>query len=317
MPVDRLLHPRLGHSEKVNLLTDLEYRVWTQMILSADDFGVLRASAVTLQADSDHLANRPLKIVQRCIDAVVKRELFATFTHQGRVYAYQPDWQKYQKIEYPRATNNPAPTDFAKCDEATAALFAKHPGGNRKTPRGRADDGPKDLGRASRTRSDNIPPTRAGTPAERLTANGTRLTANGYEDLVAAADEALSADVVVGDDEFRMDVAARELVNLYPAEGRCSWKLVEPALFKALTEDSPGMTFPDGWDALKARLEAQKCSHRWRVKNMIPRLDRWLHDGTHLQVLSIEAPASERMSKSTATTLGGAAEFIAEAKRGA
>ena len=53
-----MIHPRLGHSAKVAGLTDFEYRVWNQYLLSADDFGVMRATAVKLQADNDALAER-------------------------------------------------------------------------------------------------------------------------------------------------------------------------------------------------------------------------------------------------------------------
>src|SRR3990167_10082936 len=134
MPDDRFLHPRAGHSQKVNTLTDLEYRVWTQYLLSADDFGVMRFSPAKLKADNDHLENRPAKAIQRSLDTLVTSGLIHTFQHQGKCYAYQHDWQRWQKVEYPRATNNPMPDDAALelCDEVTRGLFEKHPGGTRK-----------------------------------------------------------------------------------------------------------------------------------------------------------------------------------------
>src|SRR5690242_8264278 len=104
MPQDRLLHPKASRSQKVTSLTDFEYRVWTQYMLSSDDFGVMRLSGVTLQADNDALAAKPARIVQRAFEHLVKVGLIRTFEHQGRVYAYQHDWQEWQKIEYPRAT---------------------------------------------------------------------------------------------------------------------------------------------------------------------------------------------------------------------
>ena len=65
MPDDRLFHKRLGHSEKVGRLTDFEYIVWQAYILSADDFGVLRFTAISLQADHDRLADKPLHVLSR------------------------------------------------------------------------------------------------------------------------------------------------------------------------------------------------------------------------------------------------------------
>jgi hypothetical protein len=68
---------------------------------------------------------------------------------------------------------------------------------------------------------------------------------------------------------------------------------------------------------MKANLLLNITSHEWNMRGIIPSLYNYLNDGTWMSVYPQEAPAAERMSKSTATTLGGAAEFIAEVKRGA
>src|SRR4051794_12258086 len=109
MPDDRLFHKRAGHSEKVNSLTDFEELVWRCYIMSADDFGVMRFSAITLQADSDRMASKPAKAIQRALERIEAVGLVETFQHQGRSYAFQRDWQDWQRVEYPRSTVNPAP----------------------------------------------------------------------------------------------------------------------------------------------------------------------------------------------------------------
>lgn len=125
MPQDRLLHPKLGHSQKVANLTDFEYRVWTQYLLSADDYGVMRASAVTLQADNDALAMKKSRIVERALEHVLTAGLVYAFEHQGRRYVYQRDWQEWQHIGYPRSTVNPLPPpeELAQCAPKTQKHF--------------------------------------------------------------------------------------------------------------------------------------------------------------------------------------------------
>ena len=137
MPADRLLHPKCGKSAKVSMLTDLEFRVWVQYLLCADDFGVMHATAVELQSKNLHLANRPTKQLSRCLDALVKSGLLHRFEHQGQPYVFSHNWQQWQKVEYPRATDNPFPPDeaLAVCDESTVRLLAKYPGGQRKDRR--------------------------------------------------------------------------------------------------------------------------------------------------------------------------------------
>lgn len=109
------------------MLTDLEYRVWTQYILSADDGGVMRMSGLTIQADNDALARRPLKAIEKALQALVDVKLVLTFDHQGRRYLCDPLWQQYQKVQWPRPTQNPMPPEdvLAKCAEETRVLLER------------------------------------------------------------------------------------------------------------------------------------------------------------------------------------------------
>lgn len=175
MPADRLLHPKAGHGRKVTGLTDFEFRVWVHYILTADDFGVMRCSAITLQNASDALAAKKASQVMRALEQVINTGLVSTFEHQGQKYVYQWDWQSWQKVEYPRATDNPRPPGHVldTCDDSTRSLFLKHPGGTRKRTEG--------VPNVSQIDPEDAPTTRAGASAKRPTANadanGQRLTA--------------------------------------------------------------------------------------------------------------------------------------------
>lgn len=170
MPADRLMHPRLGHSQKVSSLSHLEARVWQQYILSADDFGVMRYSPLVVQDDNDALAREPIEVIHACLARLVEVGLICAFEHQHNRYLFQGDWQDFQKVEYPRVSFQPKPpVDFLKtCTPRTRKLFGKHPGGTLK-------HSPKVSQRFSEDSPSN---TRART---RETANGKRLTANGKD----------------------------------------------------------------------------------------------------------------------------------------
>jgi len=257
MPADRLLHPRCGHSEKVTMLTDMEFRVWTQYLLSADDFGVMRCSAVTLQADNDALAARKPAQLSRALNALIARGLVHLFDHQGRKYVYQRDWNTFQKVTFPRRSDNPPPPheEVALCDAPTQELFSLHPGGKRAPKR------PEKLPEDLETISEKVPT--VGGPPYRLTANGLRQEANGTRQEAQP-----SADVWV-----------REFIAAYPKAGQCATHLLERAFFDVVGTDR------GKFDALMARLAAHKQSARWTEQNgkYIPRADRYLRDGTHLQ----------------------------------
>ena len=130
MPADRLFHARLGHSAKVASLSDLEYRVWTTYVLAADDFGVMRADAVAFQAAHDALRERPAVEIAGCIERLAAVGLVATFEHQGARYAYQADWQDFQRVRFPGRTLHPLPAS-AEVSARTHHLWSVHPGGVR------------------------------------------------------------------------------------------------------------------------------------------------------------------------------------------
>lgn len=146
----RILHRSAGSSAKVSALGDLEYRVWTQYILSADDFGVLPASPKAFQAENLNLHDRPARKVTAAIEAIVGITLLALFEHQSQSYLWQYDWQDWQGIRYPRATVRPIPSlaDRQLATPKTRDLFQNHP---------------SILRESSRKISENLPiPVRAG-----------------------------------------------------------------------------------------------------------------------------------------------------------
>jgi hypothetical protein len=118
----------IGHGERINKLSDFEFIVWAAYQLSADDFGVLRLSAVTLQADHDRLSTKSTAKIERALLAGVKIGLLATFEHQRRRYVCQLDWQDWQKVRYPSKTSNPLPPleILQKCSAETQELFSRH-----------------------------------------------------------------------------------------------------------------------------------------------------------------------------------------------
>lgn len=134
MPDDRFFHPKLGHSVKVSALDNFQFRVWTTYILAADDFGVMKMAAVTIQAANVALEDVPQSEIVQALQALVDVGLVEKFDHQGRDYICQLDWQRFQKVRYPRESLNPVPPPsiLERCDKATQVLFLRRIGEGRE-----------------------------------------------------------------------------------------------------------------------------------------------------------------------------------------
>jgi hypothetical protein len=87
------------------------------------------ATAAVIQADNLYLRRQKVNQVQAAIDQLVAVGLVRLFEHQGEAFVWQPDWQKWQGIRYPRTTVNPAPPAQALqelADNKTRELFGSH-----------------------------------------------------------------------------------------------------------------------------------------------------------------------------------------------
>jgi hypothetical protein len=128
MPDDRLLHPRMGYSQKVSGLTDFNFRVWIVYLLAADDFGVMPLSAGQLKAKDLRLAKAKDHELLAALETLIDVGLLWVFTHQGERYVCSPVWQDRQRIRFPRKTFLPAPPTelLGNFSEATRELFGKH-----------------------------------------------------------------------------------------------------------------------------------------------------------------------------------------------
>lgn len=128
MPDDRFIHPKLGHNHRVCELSWFERCVWMTYLLAADDFGVMRCSAVTIREADDKIADEPESKVRAALSRIVEVGLVSTFTDHGRLYCFHEEWQNYQRIRHPRGTLNPMPSSalLETCTPATQKLFARH-----------------------------------------------------------------------------------------------------------------------------------------------------------------------------------------------
>lgn len=295
MPAVRLIHFTAGHGARVSKLKDFEFRVWIQYLSSADDFGVLRFDARKIRADSDALGCRSERSIVAALERLLKVELLRSFEDQGRTFLYQADWQDYQKITFPSKTVNPPvpPSELTNCTAATQLLFSFHPGGKRL---------PKKASATNEELQDNFESSseEVQSPRVLLTANSTLLTAD--------------APVLKKEKSPNRDQWLLELWNAYPSNRRSRSKLTTDLFNDEFDKDErvDEAVWSDMWQGLLSA----KAGHEWRVKGMVPSMDKWLEKG-QWRNRHDPAPVSSQVSRTTDITLTSAAAFIADGKRGA
>lgn len=278
MPPYRLIHPT-SNSRKLSALTDLEYRVWVQYLLSADDFGVMPRKALRLQADNKHLANRKAKELDRCMAALEKCGLVRSFEHQGDHFLYQHNWQDFQKVTWPARTMlPPIPADkLDECTPATRLLFTVHPGA-KKAPK-------------------YDPSNSGGTPevlqstAEVAPANDRGTSATRETLTLIANPEAGSSEGVQGEG-FDGQAAFMAFQAAYPQGRRKGGRLLMETYLRTAT-------MAGGPHVLMSALVNHLASEQWSDPRLIPGMDTWLEKEYWRQLKEPKGqkPASESGGK--------------------
>jgi hypothetical protein len=274
MPADRLFHKRLGRGQRTCALTDFEYRVWSQYVLSADDFGVMRKSAVQLQADNDNLANRSSTTIHRALKQLCEVGLVVKFDHQLQLYICQLDWQDWQKITYPTRTINPKPPlDIVdRMTDATKELLLVWPGA--KAVPSKKDRRTSDkLSENFKSSSEELSSPRAGAYAKRLTANAPVLE--------------VVPEGVQG--EPTADVAFARFRDAYPEGRRKGGMLVQQAFLAAIAKAG-------GASPLMTALDNHLASEQWSNPKLVPGMDVWLNEERWRQSLPEAGAATASMA---------------------
>jgi hypothetical protein len=125
MATYRLIYQGAGTGDRISSLSHLEFRVWVQYQLTADDYGVCPAEAVKLQGDNVALQQESSRRVQAAIERLIAVQLCGVFQDGRRRYLYQPDWQDRQKIRHFTATSYPpiSAEELPKCSAKTQEIF--------------------------------------------------------------------------------------------------------------------------------------------------------------------------------------------------
>lgn len=114
-------------------------------------------------------------------------------------------------------------------------------------------------------------------------------------------------------DTFDSSSAWDEVQRRYPQERVTRGYMTQQLFTQAIAT-------PDDWNAFCANLEANISSHEWRVKRMVPRLEKYLRDGLWRNRLPAGPPGSDQpfgVSTKTAGNLAAAQAWLADQREGA
>jgi uncharacterized protein YdaU (DUF1376 family) len=104
-----------------------------------------------------------------------------------------------------------------------------------------------------------------------------------------------------------LDLWLEQLQSDYPQQRVTFSYLTSSAFFEVFQKDSRAPA--EVWAQMRTNLENQKRGYEWRVKGMVPKLDKWLRDGCWKQQHD-EHPPSTLVTDKTAGTLEAASQIL-------
>lgn len=114
---NRILKESVCTSEKIAELSDFEYRLWTGLILMADDAGRGDARSAIIKGRVFPLRGRvTVKDIDVAIQRLADKGCISLYESDGKSYFYFPTWSKHQRVrnvqpKYPTPPENPVKND--------------------------------------------------------------------------------------------------------------------------------------------------------------------------------------------------------------
>jgi hypothetical protein len=149
-PRIRTLKPEILDDEKVAPLSDTAFRLFTSLVILADDHGNARADVRWLQGQVWWAHGEPPNVLLALVE-LYKSSLIDVYGVRGGTYVHLKGWEKHQRIDNAGKNRVPLPNDAdANRIEITEADFAEIRGEPRRLAAGsRPGPGEEGIGDAA------------------------------------------------------------------------------------------------------------------------------------------------------------------------
>jgi hypothetical protein len=112
MPRIRTLKPEHKGHRHIGPLSDRAYRLWVGLVTEADDEGRLACDVRHFRSVIFSYQTISAPKVQAALDEILATDSLRRYEVQGAAYLYFPSWHEHQKIDRPKVSTLPAPSDI-------------------------------------------------------------------------------------------------------------------------------------------------------------------------------------------------------------
>ena len=114
---NRIIKDSIRLSEKVNSLTDFQFRLWVSLITYVDDYGRGDARPAVIKGTCFPLRDRvTLKDIDAALQSLAGAGCVGLYTVDGKPYLYFPRWESHQVIRN-KKSKFPAPNGGSQAIE--------------------------------------------------------------------------------------------------------------------------------------------------------------------------------------------------------
>lgn len=227
---NRIIKETVCTSDKLNELSDFEFRLWIGLLLSADDAGRGDARPAIIKGRCFPLRERvTVKDIERALHGLAAHSCISLYTVGGKSYYVFPTWAAHQRIDRAKP-KYPAPEDAENEDSPqVAADCRKSPQVAADCRNSRAESNPKRIQKESKSNT-NPTETCACAREEPPPANTIESYASGQLSYLSPSNMAELADFM---DDLPEDLI-RHAIDEACAQGKRTWAYVRSILQRYL-----------------------------------------------------------------------------------